>query len=543
MMNRPAFLSSDIETAMTLDPRQGPPTMLGFGYGPGLAMSERYTPEHRARYQEMFDKFDIVWHNAMFDIPYLEYYGYEIPSWNCTLLGSHLLHGDLPLGLEFVNSLYVHYPPWFGKQKKDEFHYHATDLDVTWQAWARIETELKAKGLWSLYTKETRPVHRLCMDWKSIGVRVNRSLMERMHLAFTLRLQKIEAALAKVAPINWGSAQQVGRLLYDVWKLPEQFNTVRNGATVTRSRTVDNKAMDNLASTTDNPIPKILQQRRLMEKYISNYTTFPLDENDRWHFDMAFTTATGRARGQIETLPRDTIRPLFLPDEDGWEIAYGDWSQVELWIPAMISQDKHFQEVLSKTKFHMYAAEQVLGAAVSFAGGDKDYMRVKTITHGTGFGRGAKSIADTFHVEISKVLIFQRWMERTFPKWQAYRDNQLEQLQRSGCLTNPFGLTRYAWSGNLKGIAYSFDPQSCVAHMIKRCALQLTAALPKPARLMFTLHDAATICYPPELKEKCLKILQEVMEQPWPELHGWSGKCKIGIGENFGMAANPENYS
>jgi len=529
-----SYLSCDLETANKLNPRHGPIDQIGWANAKGEVYREKFTEDHRALYQAALDSAIPVFHNADFDIEWLEHHGFKrIEQFEDTMLRAHLLHPDLPLGLDFINSIYVHAEPWWGKTKISDDNYHAMDLYSTAQAEERMRLEITAEGLQSLYQDEVKPITRLCIDMKHKGMKVDLERMAKMQIAFGMQIEKIDAALSKLAPgILWTSSKQVIEYLYDTLGLPPRF---KDG---TGTRTADAEALEDLLEETGNPIVKLLLIRRQFDKMLSTYTDHDVDEHDFFHFNMSFTTSTGRARGFLLTLPRGIMRSLFIPDEPDWEFTVLDWEQVELWISAVCSGDKAFQQVLSNTKLHSYVGTRVLGHPVSKAATPDEYESMKHITHGYNFGRSDQAIASGHDIMLDLVKQTLRWMDSSFPVWVRYRQNQLSTARSQGVLTNPFGFKRWFWSGNTKGMAFSFDPQSCVANMVKRCVIQLWPQLPKPARIVFPFHDAIVLCHPKPMREQVTKIAKDCMEQAWPQLGGWRATVEVGHGDNLQEATH-----
>lgn len=545
------FISTDLETAGKLDPRDGPIDQIGFCTGPGRVYREKYREDHRQQYMRILHSGKrIVYHFGQFDAPYYEYHGYPTPpmdKYEDTMLGLHLLNPDLPLGLEMVNSLYTHYPPWWApKAKKKELWqtpaYHATDLDVTWQGWRSIEADLKAEGKWQLYRTESVPVAYGCMELKKGGIRIDKKRVAKMHIVWSKRILEIEAILMKIAPINWASPVQVKELLYDKWHMPLQYTGAGWAAADKGPKriTTNEVAIANLIELTGHPALKLLLIMRQLMKQRSMWLEWKLDDKDFYHFDISFTNATGRAKGDILVIQHGAMRSIFIPDEDGWEFAEGDWSAVELWIGAIVSGDKHYQEVLSRGGFHEYAGTRILGRKIDKRQDVVMYTDVKRISHGVAYGRGAKAISEAFTIPQSRVHQYIAFLKSEFPIWWAWRENQVAMAEREGKLTNVFGLTRYFWSGNIRGSAFAMEPQSDVAHMIKRTMLMLQAQLPKPARMVLPWHDACLITYPPEVKQEALTCLKECMECAWQELGGWSGKAVINVGKNLQEASEEQ---
>lgn len=531
------MVSCDIETGGHLEAHQAPPTEIGFGVSPGLAYRERYQHSGRERYDEWLSG-PTVFHNMLFDVPYLRHHGHTVDEPHDTMGLSHLLWPDMPLKLEFVNGMWCHYPPWkkSTRKSKPEF-YHGTDLDTTIISWQAMEREARRLGdPWRLYNEEWLPVTKLCCEMKQRGIRIDHDKMIKLNIGLGMKIDQIDIVLAKACPgVDFNSPQQVMHLLYDVMKLPVQYNRQ------TGNRTSDAEALEALGEVCDHPVLQLLLQRRAMEKLKSTYTDYSIDANGFMHHDISFTNATGRARGFLLTIQKGAMRSLFIPDFDDWEFCYADWEQIELWISAVVSGDKAMQEVLSRGSFHAYVAH-------GFFGGPQDksnpkYNETKFITHGLNFGRGEQSIKQAHGVDVSTTRGLTKYMAETFLDWGRWRQSQLHKAQTLGYLKNCFGHTRGLWSGNIKGMAYSFDPQSIPAHMIKRTIMSLWDELPQPARIVLPVHDALLVAYPTVMREEVLPIVKEHMEQPWPQLGGWRARCEISYGANWQVASDDKHPS
>lgn len=527
------WAACDLETIGQLDPRNGGIGEIGWCMRPGIAYRENYDPSKRELYAKVFKKYPKqVFHNMNFDVDWLEYNKYEIQDPHCTMILAHLANPDLPLGLEFQNSLWCHYPPWKGLRKSDPHKYHATDLDTTNQIYPRLIDAVERQGLLGLYNTEVLPATKVCLKMKQGGMRIDFNKMLLLNRSFVNMIEKIDGALNKFSPIDWGSPKQVMGVLYDGLKLPVQHSKT------TGNPTSDADALETLWHMSKHPLLKLLLQRRAYEKMRSTYSDYKVDSQSFFHDDVSFTAATGRARGFLLTLQKGAMRSLFVPDQEGWEMAYADWNRVELWISAILSGDRKLQEVLARENFHVYVGRQIPGHESFTKESDKTfYEGIKHTSHGINFGRGAPSIAEEHEMDLGLVNQIIAGLKHTFPQWFFWREQEYMTASKTGQLMNPFGFIRHFWSGNIRGMAYSFQPQSVPAHMIKRCIVQLDAQLPKPARLLLPVHDATLVCYPTEIRKEVHECLHDVMEQAWPQLGGWKATISIGVGKNFQEAS------
>lgn len=543
------FFSCDLETSSRRDGKKklfdsyfnGQICDVGFGTAWGSVQREKWDDRRKKEYQNWLISADeIVFHNMTFDLAWLRQRGLEVREPQDTMLAAHLLNPDLPLTLEFQNSLFVHYPPWKSlEKKKNHDRYHALDLDITWQLWLRQKQELKERGLWALYRDEVRPVTLRCLDMKMQGIKIDRSLMEGLNKEYKGKVQAIDLELKSDFPeVNWNSSKQVMKVLYEDLRLPRQFKQIKGGAQ--GNLTSDQDALAVLSSL--HPLPKKLLERRSYEKIRSTYTQLEVDPLGFFHHELSFTAATGRARGFLLTIPRPGESPLagmrkmYVGDREGWRIAYLDWNQVEWWISAVCSGDLDLQRVLSQMKIHAYAAAECFGGPATQA--NPKYSESKRITYGLSFGRGARAIQLMHGIPQATTNKLSKWMNDSFPRWAAWRNERLREATEQGYLINAFGFSRSFWSGNMKGLSWSFDPQSNPAHMIKRVILQLWPQLPKPARIVAPIHDALVLTYPAEIEQSVLKVAKEAMEMPWAELGGWHPTCSIGTGENWFEASD-----
>lgn len=68
--------------------------------------------EHKEEFQHVFDLFQLIFHNGLFDVSFLQRLGFTIPNWVDTMLLHHTIYSELPHSLAFVSSVYTRMPYW-----------------------------------------------------------------------------------------------------------------------------------------------------------------------------------------------------------------------------------------------------------------------------------------------------------------------------------------------------------------------------------------------------------------------------------------------
>lgn len=74
----------------------------------------------RAYYQDVFNTHTLIFHNGMFDVAFLQRYGFVIPEWVDTMLLHHTIYSELRHSLAFVASVYTKMPYWKYMAHMDE---------------------------------------------------------------------------------------------------------------------------------------------------------------------------------------------------------------------------------------------------------------------------------------------------------------------------------------------------------------------------------------------------------------------------------------
>jgi len=504
-----------------------------------------------------------------------------------TMLLQHLCFPDFPHDLEFVGSQFSNKPAW--KDDKANFElYCARDTDVTRQALGQLRPMAAGFGLAKVYETVSRPLALICKLMHETGFKVDPGRIEIVRDKFLQESRALEQLLPagmrttqvpkrrrEPAPpgtlspktgkpvkfihvddfktvVPWRSTEKKKEFLYETLGLEVQTNEEGN---VTTGKV----ALDKLYNRTKNPAIKAIRRLNQIDEVL---TTFAKPEMLRIarmhpHFNV-HGTSSGRLSSSdpnLQNIPA-SARYIYVPSYPDWRLVDVDYSQIENRLTAYFAGDtKRLARFAADPNFseHKYACSIFLGIpydqVVKESGADSPYTKAKKIVHGTNYGEGPRKIAKDNDLDYKEVKRLQdKWKDeiRATITWQ---ENCAEQAKRDGYLTTPFGRRRWFYTSSYYTESLSFLPQSTAADIIFRAMIGMmyqrigwptekvsqvvgvTEAIPAEARLLIQVHDSLVFECPEAVVEPLCATLKRVMEQPWPELGGFSCPISIKVGE------------
>jgi uracil-DNA glycosylase family 4 len=189
-------------------------------------------------------------HNGEYDRYHLEKICPQLNQRFDTMCGAHILRSYAPKKLKPHTLSQYTYLPYYNRDldKVNARLYCGMDNITTLLAGLEQRKQIRKWELERPFERRMRLMARL-EQWRRKGVNVDirRAFAQRRFIE--TRIQQARDLISKICgPLfNPGSPQQVGKLLYEIWKLPEQFNKERGpGGSVILKRTVDNEARKRL---------------------------------------------------------------------------------------------------------------------------------------------------------------------------------------------------------------------------------------------------------------------------------------------------------
>lgn len=362
----------------------------------------------------------IVAQNAKFDHKVLMRHGFgDFAIGGDPMLQSYLLHQDQEKhNLDDMSKKYLgHKPISFaevcGEKNnqisfadvglKNAVEYSAEDADIALRLENKLCKEIERADLDNLYRTLELPLEAVLSRMELAGVLLDTPKLFEAGEELNHRLLNLETRAFELAgcAFNMASPKQVSEILFEKLKLPAGKKTKSGYST-------DSSVLEQLV--VHHELPFILLEHRMLAKLINTYIeTLPKlinEETGRIHTSYnQFVTATGRLSSSdpnLQNIPARTkegrtIREAFIA-KHGYRLISLDYSQVELRILALVSQDQvlldsfaHDQDVHSRTASEIFDVppEQVTKEQRNAA---------KTINFGLLYGMGAHRLSLTLKI-------------------------------------------------------------------------------------------------------------------------------------------------
>jgi DNA polymerase I-like protein with 3'-5' exonuclease and polymerase domains len=285
-----------------------------------------------------------VMHNGKFDALWmLQSYGRKFHIGFDTMLAHYLCDENSRHDLETVAKSYLGAAPWDiplkEKQGNAPFEkiatYHAADLHYTRLLYFRLRDELRKDPLVNrVFDRILMPCANLFVEIEHLGCFVD---LPRMDIAEKYLLTEMETCLKSLrefGDINWGSTQQIAKLLFGDLKIPIVERTAKGAASTNESC---------LKRITHPAVAALLRYRSARQThsfFIKGWKPYIVDGRLHPSFKL-HGTVTGRLSCQhpnFQQVPRDPRIRSLITAPPGWVFIEADLSQIELRIVAQLSQ-------------------------------------------------------------------------------------------------------------------------------------------------------------------------------------------------------------
>ncbi len=393
--------------------------------------------------------------------------------------------------------------------------------------------ELRAQGMWELFTDIELPLTRVLLEMERAGVHLDTYRLGEITGKVQDQLEGLEASIYELAgeQFNLGSPQQLGCILFDRLGLPRQRKTKTGYST-------DAKTLEVLRAS--HPIVEQLLSHRELSKLMSTYlVALPqvVDaETGRLHttFHQA-VTATGRLSSSDPNLQNIPIRtPLgaqirhCFGAETGHVLVVADYSQIELRVMAHLSEEPALLESFARGEdIHTRTAAEVFGVPEDQV--DAKHRRyAKAVNFGIMYGQTAYGLSQTLGIEREEAQAYiDRYFER-LPKVKAFIEETIDLAREQGYVATFFGRRRpipELRSDNFQErslgerLAVNSVIQGSAADIIKvamiRCQKRLAKEFPG-ARLVLQVHDELVFEVPEKAAEGVRKAVVDEMVAAYP---------------------------
>ena len=410
------------------------------------------------------------------------------------------------------------------------------DLD---ESLLKLEDDIKKEKLDYVYKNIEIPIIHIIEDMEKYGIKVDLEYLNKISKEYHIELSKIEKDIWGKAgrEFNINSPKQLGEVLFDELGLSAKgMKKSAGGARSTRESELE-KIKDL------HPVISEILKYRELQKLLSTYIdTIPnsIGSDGRLHANFIQTgTTTGRFSSNnpnLQNIPIKTelgknIRNAFVA-QSGYTLVSFDYSQIELRIAALLSQDSYFIKSFNDgIDIHTAVAMKV------FKVEEKDVThemrrKAKVINFGILYGMGVNALRANLGTERKEAQEFYDNYFAQFPTIYGYLESSKNFAKKNGYTETLFGRRRY-----FPGIKSSLPFIRAMAErMATNAPIQGTAtadiikiAMKKVqdglsnagildrTHLVLQVHDELIYEIKTELKDKAIKIIENEMTQVIPD--------------------------
>lgn len=518
-----------------------------------------------------------VFHNAIFDLQFLEYYiGESLLDVDIddTILMSYLTDersiggesgkGISPHGLKTLSRVYFDqkdyhfdFPNWIKKPKEERdyyslYKYLCYDLIYTAQLYYILKDEIdeEDKDLWNVYDTLLIPGTKTFAQIQLQGAPIDRKHLEKMDEDLTKKIEitreKILALIQEmgcpqdfIAEFNPNSSQQIGKVLYEymgVPKIKKKNKKTKTAASVDKSTLEEFNKL--YAGTVVEEFINLIIDLRTYTKILSTYVHGLLDSsqydgNAHGSFKVIGTT-TGRlssANPNMQNIPsrvkgfKKEIKKAFVAPE-GYTFISVDLSQAEYRVVAALSDDEKMLQLFNDgVDLHSYVGSLVLNKPIEEVADDERDIS-KQLGFSVLYGAANKSLSERLIPKLGsewtekKVEETLKWFLRQFDKLGEWIEAQKEFARKNHYIKHSIGRYRrfpFIHSrivGEVGRQAVNTPPQSLASDLVTYAAINLHRELkPYDAQIVTVVHDNINVIVPDEHLKDVLALIMYEMTE------------------------------
>ncbi len=510
-----------------------------------------------------------VGHHLKYDLGILARAGLEMTPYDDTLMLSYVVDGTQHgHGMDELAELHfdhqtIHFEDLCGKGKKQitfdrvpidkASDYAAEDADITLRLHQLLKQSLIEARRATVYETLERPLVAILDKMERRGIKVDRTVLQRLSSDFTKRMKELEATAYQQAghEFNLGSPKQLGEVLFEELGIQGAKKT-KSGGHQTGAEILEGLAAQG------HELPATVLQWRQLQKLTGTYTDALAqqisEEDGRIHTSYAMSvTSTGRLSSNdpnLQNIPIRTeegrkIRKAFIA-EPGHILMSADYSQIELRVLADIADIKTLKEAFaSGADIHATTASQMFDVPIDKMDGELR-RRAKTINFGIIYGIGAYGLSQRLGIPYEDAKNYISAYFEQYPGIKDYMDHAKAEAKTQGFVKTLFG--RVCHTPEIKSsnpgrrsyaerAAINAPIQGTAADIMKRAMIQVDRALDASdlkAKMLLQVHDELVFEVPENEIEATSVLVKQTMENA---AHlSVALTVDVGTGENWDAA-------
>ncbi len=430
--------------------------------------------------------------------------------------------------------------------------YAAEDANITFRLHRIFEDKLMKADLYNLFKNIEMPLFYSLAKMEKNGVKIDVDILDEMSKTNQKKIGKLTKEIYKIAgsQFNINSTQQLGKVLFEDLGIPPVKKTKTGYST-------DVTVLEKLAK--DHEIARKLMEYRMLSKLESTYVTalpkLVNSETGRVHssFNQA-VASTGRLSStnpNMQNIPVRSemgkeIRYAFVAEGEDKILIAADYSQIELRILAMLSQDEKMINAFQQKKdIHSETAGIIYEVPQEEVTTDQRRY-AKIINFGLMYGMGAFRVSNELDIPRKEAQEFIDNYFSKFPTIQKYIQKCIEEATRKGYAQTIFGRKLYLpglSSSNRRNvseaarIATNMPIQGSAADIIKIAMINLHKKIKDndTIKMIMQVHDELVFEVKKDKLEEAKILIKTEMENALPKEYSEIVPLvvDIGIGENW----------
>ena len=399
---------------------------------------------------------------------------------------------------------------------------HFSKKDNLKDAYSFLVDKLKEVGDLHLLKDIEEPLIPVLEDMSKNGVLVDKEELEKLSKKVDKKLEILSKEIYSLSGIqfNINSPKQLGEILFDKLEIKSKKKTAKG------SRSTKEEVLKSLVGEHD-IVEKLLEYRhfnKLKTTYIDVYKNILKTEKDgRIHTTFLQTgTETGRMSSKdpnMQNIPQE-MRCVFI-SSSGKKLLSFDYSQIELRIAAILSEDKSLSEIFKDGKdVHEEVAVKLLKRKeVS----KEDRTKAKAINFGILYGMGAKALQKSIGGDLESAREYISNYKETFKQLTEYLESIIGFVRKNGYTETMFGRKRYISHINssipylqatAERVAINAPIQGTSADFIKIAMKNIYNELEKEgllekAKMLLQIHDELLF----EVDDSAVDQVSEIVER------------------------------
>ena len=434
--------------------------------------------------------------------------------------------------------------------------HHLGDDFANWEK--HLLDNLQKQNLKSLYEDIELPLISVIKYMRECGIKLDVKYLANLSKTLHKELSGIEKRIYEHAgtEFNINSPKQLGEILYDTLELkPKNAKKTAGGQRSTKESELDKMKEDH-------PIIKEILRYRELHKLLSTYIdNLPemVGKDGRLHSSLLQTgTTTGRMASKdpnLQNIPVRSeegraVRGAFVAEE-GYSLVAIDYSQIELRIAAMLSNDLSLVDIFKRGEdVHTGVAIRVFGVDADDVTPDMR-RKAKVINFGILYGMGVNALRQNLGDETSRAEAqeFLNSYFNTFTRLAEYLEETKEFARKHGYTVTMFNRRRHfpgiASSvpfirASAERMAINAPIQGTEGDVLRIAMRDIYAWINRvkqkdSVRMLLQVHDELVFEIKNNQVDEVVPELVKIMEAVFTEkeTHGVPVKVEVKVGQNW----------